>query len=173
MRICEYIKYKRNLLGFSGEEMAERLGVTKQAVSKWERGIALPGIMLIPEMADLFGVSPELIMNFIWFGETGQPTEHFVHILVVDKEEDSFVTTSFSSKDFSPAGDKFIEICEGRNEKLMKTLLDFYTCAPSRHIVVELSEAIYDKEGEFPIKTQIIDSCELNSMLQSHLSEKE
>ena len=169
MRICEYIKYKRKMLGQSQEEFAEKLGVTKQAVSKWERGSALPGIMLIPDLANIFGVTPELIMNFIWFGEAGQPVEHFVFISVVDKNGESFVITSYSSKDFGLSSEKFKEACEGRNSKLTEKLLSYYTCDPSRRIVVELSEAIYDSCGEFPIKTQSIESCELNRLLDQHL----
>ena len=38
-------------------ELAERLGVTAQAVSKWERKANSPDIALIPRLAEIFGVS--------------------------------------------------------------------------------------------------------------------
>lgn len=43
--------------GVTQEAMASRLGVTCQAVSKWETGSTLPDIMLLPEIAVYFGVS--------------------------------------------------------------------------------------------------------------------
>ncbi|WP_411345292.1 helix-turn-helix domain-containing protein [Paenibacillus sp. WLX1005] len=39
------------------EMLAERLGVTFQAVSKWENGNSYPDIMLLPHIADVFGVT--------------------------------------------------------------------------------------------------------------------
>lgn len=47
----------RKLLGWSQSELAERLGVTPQAVSKWETGAALPDIDLLLELSHLYGVS--------------------------------------------------------------------------------------------------------------------
>ena len=41
----------------SQEEVAERVGVTRQAVAKWERGDSLPDIINCEELAGLFEVS--------------------------------------------------------------------------------------------------------------------
>lgn len=48
---------------FTQEELALRLGVTPQAVSKWERGIGLPDIELVCEMSKLFDVSLDSLFN--------------------------------------------------------------------------------------------------------------
>lgn len=47
----------RKQLGLTQEQLAGRLGVTYQAVSKWENGQSCPDIMLIPMLADLFGIT--------------------------------------------------------------------------------------------------------------------
>lgn len=47
----------RKQLGFSQTELAEQLGVTSQAVSKWECGAALPDIDLLLELSHMYGVS--------------------------------------------------------------------------------------------------------------------
>lgn len=47
----------RKRLGYSQAELSERLGVTSQAVSKWETGAALPDIDLLLELSHLYGVS--------------------------------------------------------------------------------------------------------------------
>lgn len=46
---------RRNEL--SQAELAEKLGVTSQAVSKWECGTALPDIELLLELSHLYNVS--------------------------------------------------------------------------------------------------------------------
>ncbi len=52
-RICEY----RKNLGMTQEELSQRLGVTPQAVSKWENEVSCPDIMLLPDLADIFEIT--------------------------------------------------------------------------------------------------------------------
>lgn len=55
--IGERVGYYRRLHAMTQEELAERLNVSAQAVSKWEQKINLPDIMLLPEIADVFNIS--------------------------------------------------------------------------------------------------------------------
>ena len=48
------LKYRRKS-GLSQDELAQKLGVTFQAVSKWENAKAAPDITFLPIMADIFG----------------------------------------------------------------------------------------------------------------------
>ena len=48
------LKYRKKS-GLSQEEFANKLGVTFQAVSKWENAKAAPDITFLPIMADIFG----------------------------------------------------------------------------------------------------------------------
>ncbi len=43
--------------GLTQQQVAKTLSLTVQAVSKWETGKNLPDIALLPEIADLYGVS--------------------------------------------------------------------------------------------------------------------
>lgn len=57
MTISEIIVKYRKELGLTQEGLAQRLGVTNQAVSKWESGQSCPDITLLPVIADLFGIT--------------------------------------------------------------------------------------------------------------------
>ena len=56
------IKYRREL-GLTQEGLAQRLGVTNQAVSKWESGQSYPDIALLPKLADLFGITIDALFG--------------------------------------------------------------------------------------------------------------
>jgi transcriptional regulator with XRE-family HTH domain len=57
VNIGKNIKRLRHRIGLSQTELANKLGVTAQAVSKWERCVNSPDIALIPRIAELFDVS--------------------------------------------------------------------------------------------------------------------
>ena len=57
MNIGKNIKYLRQQQSMTQEQVAEHLGVTYQAVSKWENNTNTPDIALLPQIASLFGVS--------------------------------------------------------------------------------------------------------------------
>ena len=44
-------------------ELAERMGVTDKAVSKWERDLSYPDVNTIPKLAELFGVTVDELMQ--------------------------------------------------------------------------------------------------------------
>lgn len=56
------ISYFRKKNGWTQVVLAEKLGVSGKAVSKWESGQGFPDITLFPALADLFGVSVDFLM---------------------------------------------------------------------------------------------------------------
>ncbi len=61
--ISEYILNYRKKYGLTQSEFGELLGVSTQAVSKWEREICYPDIFLLPAISDLIGVSIDEMMG--------------------------------------------------------------------------------------------------------------
>ena len=53
--ISENIKNFRKKSSLTQEDLAQKLGVTFRAVSKWENGQSAPDIMFLPELAEIFG----------------------------------------------------------------------------------------------------------------------
>ena len=51
------IAHYRKLNGLTQEELAEQVGVSTQAVSKWEQQLSCPDIALLPALAQLFRIS--------------------------------------------------------------------------------------------------------------------
>ncbi len=51
------IAHYRKLNGLTQEELAEQVGVSTQAVSKWEQQLSCPDIALLPVLAQLFRIS--------------------------------------------------------------------------------------------------------------------
>ncbi|MDD5602726.1 MAG: helix-turn-helix transcriptional regulator [Eubacteriales bacterium] len=55
--INEKISELRKAKNMTQEEMANTIGVSAQSVSKWENAVTMPDILLLPVIADIFGVS--------------------------------------------------------------------------------------------------------------------
>ena len=57
LKIGQYIQHLRKAAGMTQKDLAEKLNISFQAVSKWENAIAMPDITLLPKIAEIFGVS--------------------------------------------------------------------------------------------------------------------
>lgn len=64
LKIGNRIKELRKENEMTQERLAELIGVSFQAVSKWENNIALPDITLVPKLAQIFGVSTDELFSF-------------------------------------------------------------------------------------------------------------
>lgn len=59
----DYLKELRMKKGISQEKLAEQLGVSRQSVSKWEQGYAVPSSDNVLELSKLYGISADDILN--------------------------------------------------------------------------------------------------------------
>ena len=69
MTMGEKILNMRKARGWNQEELAERISVTRQAVSRWESGSAKPDADKIIAICDLFGVSADYLLRDQYSGE--------------------------------------------------------------------------------------------------------
>ena len=69
LKLKDTICFYRKKQGLTQEELAVKLGVTNQSVSKWESAQCCPDISLLPKLADIFGISIDEL-----FGKEPKPT---------------------------------------------------------------------------------------------------
>lgn len=108
------IKYLRKNAGMSQDELAEKIGVSRQSVAKWENGESLPDIMKCREIAELFDTS---IDNLIYFSfdeesvpkENGSDNGKFVFGIVKVGERGQIVIPKYAREVFKILpGDKLL-----------------------------------------------------------------
>jgi len=58
------IKELRKKKGITQEQLSETIGISFQAVSKWENNIALPDITLVPTLASFFEISIDELFDY-------------------------------------------------------------------------------------------------------------
>ena len=74
IKLGEKIKSLRKQKNISQEVFANYLGVSFQAVSKWENGNTMPDVTMIPAIASFFGISTDELFDFNLF-ETEKQVE--------------------------------------------------------------------------------------------------
>ncbi|MEE0443015.1 MAG: helix-turn-helix transcriptional regulator, partial [Acutalibacteraceae bacterium] len=105
MNISEKIQILRRDKEWSQDELAEKLNVSRQSVSKWESGKALPDSEKILAMANLFDVSTDFLLK-----DEQEP------VFVDDEKEqtkdktDGALTENTEKKKHKPSGKKIVAI---------------------------------------------------------------
>lgn len=77
MSLCENILRLRQEAGLTQELLAERLAVTRQALSRWERGETEPDVDTIKRLAEILGTSVTVLLDLpeglAWCQSCGMP----------------------------------------------------------------------------------------------------
>jgi transcriptional regulator with XRE-family HTH domain len=73
------ISQLRKEKGYTQEQLAEKMGVSAQAVSKWENDVSCPDISILPKLAEVLGVSTDELLGV-------KPIEP--HVVIVDSQSE-------------------------------------------------------------------------------------
>ncbi len=80
LSIGKIIYAKRKELGLTQEELAEYLGISKPAVSKWESGQSYPDITLLPVIASYFNISVDCLLGYEPQLDQEKIRNHYLHL---------------------------------------------------------------------------------------------
>lgn len=103
MTLGKRILSHRKRLGLTQEQLAEKLGVTSQAVSKWENDQSCPDITVLPQLAEIFGISTDELLGRtpqqpVYTGEVVNNEEDDGHKFVFNDDDDKIVINLHSKK---------------------------------------------------------------------------
>lgn len=81
------LKLFRKKSGLTQEQLAEQVGVSRQAIAKWENGDALPDIDNLVALADIYGVTIDSLVRNVasYAGESSEKKHVFGVVQVNDK----------------------------------------------------------------------------------------
>lgn len=65
IHLGENIQALRRARSLTQEQLAQAMGVTVGAVSKWEKGSCCPDMQLLPELAEFFGTSVDVLLGVL------------------------------------------------------------------------------------------------------------
>ena len=91
------IVHHRKKLGLTQDQLAEQLGVTAQAVSKWENDQSCPDITMLPKLASIFGITTDMLL-----GSAPEETVTASQVTVEDsrnEDDDGFISYNGSFGD--------------------------------------------------------------------------
>ncbi len=130
LKIGHYIQNLRKAAGMTQKELAEKLNVSFQAVSKWERGDSLPDTSLLLPLCDLLNTTADRLLNGGTLMLSGR---RCLHLEEVEK--------GFSY--IEELGDLFGKDCtfytgmiEGINEKMNIDLLSYLQDPMTREVMI-------------------------------------
>ena len=107
-KFCNIIYKLRKEREWTQNNLAERLGIAPQSVSKWECGIGYPDVTLFPVIAELFGVPIGVL-----FGETNREEEMGINL----NNERKFVFEPLNSIEIRVGNPCQIEVINGESDQ--------------------------------------------------------
>lgn len=108
MTFGEKLGYLRKNAGLTQDDVAQHLGISPQAVSKWENDLSCPDIMLLPEIAKLYGKTVDALLSDGDFAEAEtveekEATEEKEEIPAEEKQPEPVETETESKKNLDNA----------------------------------------------------------------------
>ena len=138
-RLGENIAAFRRQKLITQEKLADFLGVTKASVSKWENGLCMPDVVLLPQLASFFGVSIDVLMGY-------EPNLSPQQILKLCQElKDQYAATTFE------------EAMEKSREEVKK----YFSCYPFLFQICVLWMNHYNMAKESEQRNVLAEICDL------------
>lgn len=168
MKIGEKIKVLRKAKNISQESLANVLGVTFQAVSKWETGATAPDVSLIPPLANYFGVSIDELFDYnVW--ENEQTVDEICRRAYACRYNDPVGAEEILREGLKqfPANENLLTVLvytlwaiPGRDEELVSTCKALLDCATNEGVkcdVLRFLAMVYHRNGKTDMVQPVLD----------------
>jgi transcriptional regulator with XRE-family HTH domain len=134
--LAENIRSYRKRMGLTQEQLAERLGITLGAVSKWERGSSEPDLSYIMELAELFHVSVDALIGFTMRG--------------ADADEEAARIEELSERIAAKEKDERVSVWEvaGEYDKALKKFPNHFRIVLGAALINKQIGTVYKKDAE-------------------------
>ena len=129
MKIGGYIQHLRKSAGLTQKELAEKLGVSFQAVSKWENGDALPDTGLLLDLCDELNTTVDKLLN------GGSILLKNRKLMSVEDVIVGFENMEAIGRYFGENCDFFTGMVEGINKKMNIDLLEYLRHRETREVM--------------------------------------
>ena len=119
LKIGGYIQHLRKAAGLTQSELAEKLGISFQAVSKWEKGDTLPDTGLLLELCDILGTTVDKLLNGGTIALKDRRLMHVEDVII------GFENLEDIGRYFGENCTFFTGMIEGINSKMNIDILDY------------------------------------------------
>ena len=183
-KIGKFIKKLRKDNNLTQKELADKYGVTYQAVSKWENGINLPDVSLIREMSKDFNISVEDILDGEITDKKNNHNNKIIYIMIavillliiifiihLINDDNSFNSNTVSSScdDFKVSG----SIAYDKNRSAIYiSKIDYLGCDDNIEYK-EIQCTLYENHDNTNIKISSCKTSESNTKLTDYLNNVE
>ena len=129
LKIGHYIQHLRKAAGMTQKELAEKLNISFQAVSKWENGDSLPDTGILLELCDVLNTTADKLLN----GGSLAATER--RLMRLDDVITGFQYIESIGRLFGEDCSFFTGMIEGINEKMNMDLLTYLKDPMTREVM--------------------------------------
>lgn len=130
---------RRKEMGVTQEQVAQYIGVSKAAVSKWEKGLSYPDITILPKLATYFNLSIDALLGY----EPQMTKEHI-------QKTYAALAKKFSEKPFSEV-----------QTEIEALLSEYYACFP---FVLQMAQLylnyVKQSEQQQEVLDRVLELCE-------------
>ena len=129
LKIGQYIQHLRKAAGMTQKELAEKLNISFQAVSKWENGDTLPDTGILLDLCDLLNTTADKLLN----GGSLAAVER--RLMRLEDVMTGFQYMESIGKLFGEDCTFFVGMIEGINEKMNIDLLTYLKDPMTREVM--------------------------------------
>lgn len=129
LKIGRYIQHLRKAAGMTQKELAEKLNISFQAVSKWENGDSLPDTGILLELCDVLNTTADKLLN------GGSLAANERRLMRLDDVVTGFEYMESIGRLFGEDCSFFTGMIEGINEKMNMDLLTYLKDPMTREVM--------------------------------------